>query len=275
MPGAPVTATDANSVVIGSGVSDEQGSYILPDLSEGETTVTVIVPTNRARSETTMLEPNHPDTIQVRLPAGPLSVVGAIVEGGTGAPVPGAIVTLIDASNVPVATVVADGAGVFRFDGLAPGSYTIAVSAPLYGSVSKPVAVSAEPPVTDAGKLVVTAGFGALAGSIRDESGRPIAKALAELFTAPAAAAGKARPSAAVAARAPRTATALARPPQSSILRSVISDEFGRYSLTNLPPGALPAYFSFPGKRSELRAPVIVDGRTTVLDIVLLDEEEE
>jgi hypothetical protein len=42
-----------------------------------------------------------------------------------------------------------------------------------------------------------------------------------------------------------------------------------------LAAGVLNAQFSYPGKQTAVRNPVIYNEQTTVLDVVLFDEEEE
>jgi len=62
-----------------------------------------------------------------------------IAEADTGTPVAGATVTLLNASNVVVATTTTDANGQFVFQGVAPGTYTVKVGA----VVSPPVTVGA------------------------------------------------------------------------------------------------------------------------------------
>lgn len=69
--------------------------------------------------------------------------VGGVVRTSTGGPVPGALVTLSDATGVTtLRTVTTDGSGRYRLDGLVPGSYRLAAWAsdlgPVGGSVDLP-----------------------------------------------------------------------------------------------------------------------------------------
>ncbi|MGO4108132.1 carboxypeptidase-like regulatory domain-containing protein [Paenibacillus sp. YAF4_2] len=60
-----------------------------------------------------------------------------------------------------------------------------------------------------------------------------------------------------------------------NLIRQIISNTNGQYAFTNIAAGLPTAEFSFPGKQTAIRMPTIFDGQTTILDIILLDDEEE
>ncbi|RED63081.1 carboxypeptidase regulatory-like domain-containing protein [Cohnella lupini] len=260
--GAPVTIVDGNNIIVGDAITDNNGNYLAPSIPGGESTVVVVDRGFQSETETAIVASNQNQTISIVLKPNPGTVAGTTLDAVTSIPVPGSIVTMTDSTGIPIANSVSDFAGRFDIQGIAPGEYTLTASALLYGSVSRPVTILG-------GQLAVATlplspDFGNLTGIIRDGNGAPINKALVEIFM-----------------HAPVIISALTqqannnRPAQAGILRTVISNRTGGYAVSNLPPDALPAYFSFPGKRPVLMNPAIVDQNTTILDIVLLDEDEE
>ncbi len=245
IPNAPIVIIDENGVIIGGGVSNPGGVILVPGMPELPQTVIVTPPGLPQVTDFIQPRPGQPTTIDL-VASGPSGAVsGQVLDDAVGQTVPGAIVHVLDPENNNVIdTVITDNTGNFRIDGLVPGDYTVTVTAPEYGSSARSVAVGADRLAE--GSLALSATFGLLRGTIRDEKGRPLAQALAEIVTA-----------------------------ERLLVRAIISDAAGRYALSNLPAGTLYARFSFPGKETALLRPVIRNGETTVLDVVLTDEDEE
>lgn len=246
VPDSQVVIVDDNGVIGGTGVSDSKGGYTIP--SAPGTNQTVVV-TNENKQANTEFIPvsagQHPQT-NIKLDDNPSAITGIIIDNLTKQPVPGAIVSALEStSNIPLQTDVSDGEGRFTLRGLAPAIYTLTASAPLYGSNARSVGIIAAPSTAE-GSLGLHVEFGTLRGTIRDGSGQPLFKALAEIWT-----------------------------PERLLIREIISNAQGQYILTNLSAGIAQAQFSFPGKQTAVGAPSITNGGTTILDITLLDDDEE
>ncbi|MWC31119.1 beta strand repeat-containing protein [Paenibacillus sp. MMS18-CY102] len=245
LPGGSVVIVDGNGVIGGSGVTDKNGDYVVPSTPVGDQTVVATVP---GVGTTTTFIPNKPGQSQsanlnIAGPAAP--IIGRTSDNVNDAPIPGAILHVLDSStNVVLQTAVTDLNGIYATDPVPPGNYTVTASAPLFGSVAKGVNTNASGSTRV--DLTLQVEFGTLRGTIRDASGKPLNMALAEIVT-----------------------------PDNLLIRQIISNPAGQYALTNITAGVPNAAFSFPGKQTALRMPTIINGQTTILDIILLDEDEE
>ncbi|CAH1223706.1 hypothetical protein PAECIP111893_05031 [Paenibacillus plantiphilus] len=246
LPDSQVVVVDDNGVIGGIGVSDNKGAYTIPSAPGTNQSVVVSNDNKQLNVAFVSVSPGQHPQVNVQLDDHPSSITGIIIDNSSSQPIPGAIVSALESiNNTPLQTVVTDGEGRFTLDSLGTASYTVTASAPLYGSNARSVSIVANRSAAE-GSLRLNVDFGTLRGTIRDASGQPLFKALAEILT-----------------------------PERLLIREIISNAQGQYMLTNLSAGVLHAQFSFPGKQTALRMPIIVNGGTTVLDIVLLDEDEE
>ncbi|WP_158289289.1 carboxypeptidase-like regulatory domain-containing protein [Paenibacillus flagellatus] len=161
-------------------------------------------------------------------------------------PVAGAVVQVLDANHTPIATAVSDGVGFYRIVGLPRGAaVTVTVSAPTFGSAGIVRRLDA------AGQSVVETfrldpAPGALTGTVRDQRRNPLFNVMVRVLD-----------------------------PSRTMLRMVITNRRGRYDVADLAPGTYVVRFSLEGKQPLAREIVIESGKLTVLDVILLDEEEE
>ncbi|MFC4303031.1 carboxypeptidase regulatory-like domain-containing protein [Cohnella boryungensis] len=239
LPDTPVTVVDGNGVVVGGGVTDSQGQYQVPSLPSGEQNVVAANPQSPPDIVFLPSPPPPGQPVNLIQRGAQRTIAGTVTDSVNLVPVPGAIVSVLDPStNTIITTGVTDAEGRFEAEGLGAGPYTLTASSPGYGSAAL---------LSGTGELRLSPAFGTLTGTIRDAAGQPLAQALAEIIEANGA----------------------------MLVRQIISNAAGRYTLTNLAAGVVTARFSFPGKTTALRSPVILDQQVTVLDVVLLDEEEE
>ncbi|MEF7438051.1 carboxypeptidase regulatory-like domain-containing protein [Paenibacillus lautus] len=244
LPNASVVVVDPNGVTNGEGITSQDGRYFVPSAAGGEQLLVVNAGQEGTRTVQLNQSPGQQSQVDVTLQGPFFSVTGTVMDEVNLSPVPGAIVhVLADSLNVIVNTVYADGVGQFVSAGYSNGSYTLSISAPDFGSVALPAAVSG-----GLSNVIVRLPvlFGTLRGTIRDAGGHPLYLALAEIVTA-----------------------------DGLLIRQTISNRSGQYGFTNVAAGQPYVRFSFPGKENVLVRPVIVNGQTTILDIILLDEEEE
>ncbi|PWW04865.1 carboxypeptidase family protein [Paenibacillus cellulosilyticus] len=248
LAGGSVTIVDDNGVIVGNGVTNSAGQYTA-SVPSGNLTVIASAPDYQTGSNSVM-QPIQQTTLtaDLSLDNNPTAIVGTVTDDVVGSPVSGAIVTVLDpVSSTPLGSTVTDGSGSYQVGGLAPGgSYTVTVSSPDFGSVAHSSQAGAAASPAARTDLSLSSTFGTLTGSIRDAEGRPLNYALAEIRT-----------------------------DDRILVRSIISNAAGRYTLSNVAAGIPPAQFSFPGKQSVIAKPIIIDQQTTILDIILLDEEEE
>lgn len=271
LPGALVVATDPNGVIVGQGAADNEGRYSVGTGTgaPGELLHVVGAAEGRQFQLVDAAVPNE-NTLRVdlTLTANRAVIVGQIQNQQTGAPVSNMIITAFTEGRVYLVSVASDAEGMYTITNLPQGTYIISVSGQSYGSAAATVAVPPSGVVRL--NLQVSTAFGTLTGRIFDQSGRMLYEALSEVF---------------LPVQAGETAYVQAYRPQRSagsggglaafiFMRSVISNENGQYSLSNLPAGTLGALFSFPGKQSKRAGFIINNNQTTYLDVVLADEEE-
>ncbi|GMK37253.1 hypothetical protein PCCS19_03060 [Paenibacillus sp. CCS19] len=253
LPGSAISIVDDNGVIVGNGVTNNKGQYTVISVPSGNLTVIASDPNHQSGNNFVMQpvqQTNLPSnqTADLSLNNDPSAIEGTVIDDVVGSPVSGAIVTVLDpVNNTPLGSTITDGSGSYQIGGLAPGtSYTVTVTSPDFGSVANAAQAGAAAGSSTRTDLALSSTFGTLTGSIRDAEGRPLNYALAEI----------------------RTEDRL-------LVRSIISNAAGRYTISNIAAGNPPAQFSFPGKQTVIVKPLIADQQTTVLDIILLDEEEE
>ncbi|MBW7474867.1 carboxypeptidase regulatory-like domain-containing protein [Paenibacillus oenotherae] len=246
LPDSLVIIVDDNGVIGGNGVTDNKGEYTIPSAPGTNQTAVVSNESKQINTEFVSVHAGQQPQANVKLDGAPSTITGVILDNQTAQPIPGAIVSALESvNNTPLQTAVTDGEGRFRIDGLGPASYTLTASSPLYGSSARGVHIASGSSAAEAG-LQLNVHFGTLRGTIRDTAGQPLFKALAEIVT-----------------------------PEQLLIREIISNAQGQYVLTNLSAEIISARFSFPGKQTAVRTPAIPSGGTTILDVVLLDEDEE
>lgn len=252
LPNSSITIVDHNGVVGGNGITDNNGQYIVPSIPTGEHTIVASHPT--AGTGTAFL-PDRPGQIQtsdLQLGGAAKPITGNANNNTDNLPIPGVIVQVLDHgnSNTVLQTSITDKDGSYRTNPLPPGDYTITFSSPLHGSTAitfdLPDPLPTLTPQLTPPAALLSSEFGTLRGTIRDASGQPLNMALAAIIT-----------------------------DQQRLIRQIISNSSGQYALSNLAAGTATAEFSFPGKQTAVKMPAIVNGQTTILDIILLDEDEE
>lgn len=253
LPNTAITVVDHNGVVGGNGITDKNGQYIVPSIPTGEQT---LVASNPTAGTGTVFLPDRPGQtqtadIQIGGPAKPTT--GNANNSNDHSPIPGCIVHVLDHgnNNTIIQTSITDKDGIYRTNPLPPGDYTVSFSSPQHGSNAISFVIPSDPPPTLSPPLtppvaLLSSEFGTLRGTIRDAAGQPLNLALAAILTE-----------------------------QQRLVRQIISNSTGQYALSNLTAGVVNAEFSFPGKQSAVRMPTINNGQTTILDIILLDEDEE
>ncbi|TCM97580.1 carboxypeptidase family protein [Paenibacillus sp. BK033] len=247
LPNTSVTIIDNNGVIGGNGITDSNGEYVVPSIPAGEQTIIVSQPS--AGTSTTVIpeQLGQTQTANVTIPAIGQSfpITGTVTSNVDASPIPGSVIHVLDSSTkVSLQTAITDLNGAYITDPVAPGTYTVTGSAPSYGSAAHSLTTNAA--AAARADLTLSAAFGTLRGTIRDTSGNPLDMALAEIVTT-----------------------------NRELIRQIISNNSGQYAFTNIAAGTPTAEFSFPGKQTAVRLPTIFDGQTTILDIVLIDEEEE
>lgn len=274
IPDVLVVGIDDNGVIIGQGVTDSTGLYALGTGTEGPVTVVASLEEFQFGLVQTILPPGQRASVNVSMKPGASRLRGITFNADSGAPISGVVISVLTDQLIAIESIASDEEGMFRFLTLRPGSYYVTATSPIYASQSQRVTITSDMEAVVEFRHPTV--FGTLTGTIRDTEGRPLYKALVELFIPnPAPAVSNAPTSGRRRVRTSSLQQLHASTVDGIFIRSTISDRDGRYTLTNLPAGTLIAVFTFPDKKPAVRGPVIIANETTVLDVVLEDEDEE
>jgi uncharacterized surface anchored protein len=134
---AVVTVTDVQGEVVGTGLTGPEGAFSFISLPEGAYTLVVAAPTHPPEAHPVTVrqgaQTRHDVTVRTR---GRLR--GEVRTGGE-EPFAGATVALANPAGNTVATTVTEADGIFFFDDLSPGTYTVVAAG--YGPAAVPVRI--------------------------------------------------------------------------------------------------------------------------------------
>ena len=141
---ATVTFVDPTThMTLGSATTDGDGQYTVTNLPTGAYNVEASLSGHQTQVQSVQVSTN-PDRVNVDLPSNPGTITG-VVKDDTGEGLPGATVAVYDSSGRNVINLFTENDGSYSYSQLAPGTYTVQISAHGY----KP---------TQAGSINVTSG---------------------------------------------------------------------------------------------------------------------
>ncbi|MGA4719889.1 carboxypeptidase regulatory-like domain-containing protein [Fictibacillus nanhaiensis] len=199
--GATIRITDPNGLTILTTISDAEGNYLITGLAPGSYNVVVSATGFQTNLTGAIVQPNLITICNVDLPPNPGTIEGQITPafgGGT--------IQLFTADNILISSATTAPGGVFRFDSVAPGQYTITASLASYQTAVAGVSVFAGQ--TSAVSLNLQPNPASVSGQIRSTSGTPIKDAIVQILDA-----------------------------NETIIGIGTTDSNGNYSIGNLPPG--------------------------------------
>ncbi|MEB8336440.1 MFS transporter [Streptomyces endophyticus] len=167
--GAVVTLIDLRGGQLGRTTTDSDGAYLLA-APAGGTYVLIGSAGSRQPQATTLTVGEGFLDFDLML-AGAAGLTGTVVAAAGELPVPGALVFATDVRGEVIASGAADAQGNFAFGDLAPGHYTLAVSAEGHRPTALPVEVATGAPGRCEVRLVPGA---RVHGVVRDASGTPL-----------------------------------------------------------------------------------------------------
>lgn len=128
------------TTLIGSAITDANGNYSIPSLAPGDYMVNATAPNFQIVVHDAAVQSNQTTVVTSNLPEAPGTLYGSVLNAANNFPVSGANVSIFNGS-VLIASTLTDSNGNYDIASLAPGSYSMTVSAVSYHSVTKSASV--------------------------------------------------------------------------------------------------------------------------------------
>ncbi|MFG6149247.1 carboxypeptidase regulatory-like domain-containing protein [Halobacillus sp. B23F22_1] len=243
IPGTIVTVRESVSgAVAGTGITDQNGEYILTQLAPGIYAVTAAADNIQSATLGTVIEPNAISNLNFTLMANPVSINGTVINQQTGDPIEGAQieVRVLDVNGTVIRNVLTNNFGEFLVDQLAPGTYTVVASALSFQTNFATVTVP--PGGQETVQIALTPNPGLLTGSITAAaSGSPIAGAVVQVVTS-----------------------------ENVLIETVLTDQNGQYTAGGLPPGNYNVVVTAANFQTKVGGAIILAGTTSTVDLMLI-----
>ncbi|PFG05371.1 carboxypeptidase regulatory-like domain-containing protein [Bacillus sp. es.034] len=173
-----VQISTGTGIIVATTVTASDGSYTVPNLAPGNYTVVAAATNYQAATQGVTITSNTPSVVNFNLASDPGSIAGNVTNVQTGTPIIGANVQVrvVDSSGAVIATALTDNNGQYVVNGLAPGVYTVVVSALNFQTNAASVQVSSNQTVD--GSVALEPDPGRITGTVVDSpGGNPIAGA--------------------------------------------------------------------------------------------------
>lgn len=130
IPGAVITIWRNNQEIIRNGLTTVNGAFLVQGLAPGTYVVTATLINFGARAGTARVNVGQTANIHLVLPVASGGVRGRIISAVTGLALANAIILMFDSNGNAIARTLSDVNGNYLILNLAPGNYTLTVSAP-------------------------------------------------------------------------------------------------------------------------------------------------
>ncbi|MED4278752.1 carboxypeptidase regulatory-like domain-containing protein, partial [Priestia megaterium] len=226
-----VLLIDNKGILITQTQPDINGFYQITGFSAGQYTLSFINPLFQSKTLGFISEPGETSVVNVALTSNPGTITGQIFDSQTLNPLIGASVRVFPSSSLnPVATLVTDSIGKYSLSGLAPGPYTLIATFENYVSSSTGVTVRSNE--TIASDIILIPNPATISGIVTANDGSPIGNATVRVLDQ-----------------------------NETVLATVVADELGYYSVTNLPQGNQKIIVSATGFATQLGGVILIPGQ--------------
>ncbi|MED4051937.1 carboxypeptidase regulatory-like domain-containing protein [Priestia megaterium] len=226
-----VQLIDNNGILITQAQTDINGFYQITGFSAGQYTLSFINPLFQSQKVSFISEPGETSVVNVALVSNPGAITGKILDSQTLAPLIGASVRVFPVSSlIPIATLVTDSTGQYFLTGLSPGMYTLTASFGTYASSSTGVTVLSNQTISS--DIILTPDPSTVSGTITSDTGSPISNATVRILDQ-----------------------------NETVLATVVTDELGNFSVTDLPQGNQKIIVTAPGFATQLGGVILTPGQ--------------
>lgn len=180
LAGATAELFDSSLALVGTTTSNADGAYSFAGLTPATYSLAVSLPTYDQKIQIATVSLGQTTHATVLLSPTPGSIAGTVTIQGA-APIADALVKLVNGAGVTVSQVATGASGTYQFAGIAPGAYTVTVSADAYQSNSAAVNVGKAQSTTHDVELQPLPAQ--LSGAVTGPGNVPIVGALVEVLT--------------------------------------------------------------------------------------------
>lgn len=244
IPGAALTVRESNSdVVVSRTVTDDNGNYVVSNLQPGNYAVTAAADDFQLENSGVIINSGQVSTVNFSLSPNPATITGTIINEATGEPIVGAAieVRILDLNGNQIAATFSDTNGTYTIQNLAPGTYTVVVSAPDFQTNSASVTLTAGE--TENVSIGLRPSPGGITGSIVNAStGTGISGAVVRVTDA-----------------------------NGFLIVSVLTDSEGNYQINGLAPGNYNVNASAESFQQGITGAIVQPNITTVINIGLAE----
>lgn len=229
--GAAVQVIRRDGTLVDEVTSDGAGFYAVEGLPADSYTLVVSSPAFQNQSVGFTILPGQATTVNVFLAANPGVLTGTVTDLFSGGPIAGAVVLVFPSQGIiPIAQETTDQNGQFSVPGLAPGEYNVVASASNYARRGTGAVIFAGQ-TTDVA-IQLSPNPATISGTVTDTGGTPVTNATVRILDQ-----------------------------NETVLGTAITDEFGNYSVSNLPQGTLTVLASAPDFAANLTAVTVTPGQ--------------
>lgn len=228
-----------SNVLVGSVLVDSDGNYSINGLSQGNYTLKISAPTYQTSSQGLTIYANTTTVANVALQPQPGAIAGTIIDQATNQPLVGATVEIMQGSVI-FESVLTDANGTYVANQLAPGSYTVRVSATNYQTGTQNATVLAN--ATTSSNLQLMSDPGSISGTVTDSTGTPLSGAFVVIKKGNVS------------------------------VGSVVTDASGNYSVPGLAPGTYSVSVSLTNYQSAFNSIAVTANATSQLSFALISQ---
>ncbi|MBH0156312.1 carboxypeptidase regulatory-like domain-containing protein [Fictibacillus sp. 5RED26] len=168
--GASIKVIDVNGTVIGSAVSNDDGTFFIGNLPVGTYALTIVALDFQSETEGITITPGETLNVSINLIPDPGAITG-IVTDESGIILPGVVMNIL-LNNIIIASTVTEQNGSFTFRSLKPNSYQVTANLSGYAVSSVGAVVSSN--IVTTTNLFLSSLYGSIFGTVTDEDGNLI-----------------------------------------------------------------------------------------------------
>ncbi len=222
--------------LVGFAITDSFGYYEIPGLAPDHYEVFASADLYATSSVGATVQSDQTTVVNFFLVPISGSIAGTVTDHSTHLAIVGATVQIYDGPDL-IASALTDDSGNYLVPGLAPGNYTVVISAATYQTFFAGATVTSQNTTTVNAALVLLPGF--IAGTVKNASTNPIPGALIEVYDG------------------------------MTVIGKGTTDANGKYNISGIPPGTYTVVASAYTYRSQSVGATVTAGMTTTVNFTL------